>query len=124
MAQGSIQVSGFPIESYQNILNRKYKHSLIKRTKQTVNRISRRSLYKQVSFNLCSQTTLRQSKSPDPSRLILPTSPREEYRRPTWAFRTSFSPYSLRLHERIWVRILALAIYRGATPKASYGTIS
>ena len=123
MAQGLIQVNGFPIGSCHSVFNRKFKRSL-KENQSDGQKKSQENLCTNRHPSIFVLKRLFAKQVSGSSTIILLTSPRKEHRRPTWVFRTSFGPYPLRLHERIWVRILALAIYRGATPKASYGTIS
>ena len=85
MAQGLIQVSGFPIESYHSVFNRN-SNVLLKRT----NRMVKRNLKKISVQTGILQSLLSDDYSPvkvsGTLTIILLTSPREEHRRPTWVF--------------------------------------
>ena len=123
MAQGLIQVNGFPIGSCHSVFNRKFKRSL---------KENQSDGQKKSQENLCTNRypsifALRRLFASQSLRYPHDDSTHEPQRRTSsthLGLRTSFGPYPLCLHERIWVRTLALAIYRGATPKASYGNIS
>ena len=83
MAQGLIQVSRFPIESYHSVFNRN-SNVILKRT----NRMVKRNIKKISVQTGILQSLLSDDYSPvkvsGTLTIILLTSPREEHRRPTW----------------------------------------